>query len=95
MVLLTKEGAEKPAVGAEWSRILTKQIDFYAKADCPFVLAGALDEDAAGGFFGIVASDQDDLAWSAAGRAPMIQSGAMKARVSPIFLAQGGVPQLP
>lgn len=95
MVLMSKEGAEKPASGSDWSRILTKQIDFYSKKDCPFVLAGALDEDAAGGFFGIVETDQDDMAWSAAGRAPMVQSGAMKARVSPIFLAQGGVPQLP
>lgn len=95
MVLLTKEGAEKPVSGSDWSRILTKQIDFYAKNDCPFVLAGALDDDAAGGFFGIVASGEDDMAWSAAGRSPMVQSGAMKARVSPIFLAQGGVPPLP
>jgi uncharacterized protein YciI len=95
MVLMTKEGAEKPAAGSDWSRILTKQIDFYAKNDCPFILAGALDDDAAGGFFGIVASGEDDMAWSAASRAPMIQSGAMKARISPIFLAQGGVPPLP
>lgn len=95
MVLMTKEGADKPAPEAEWSRILTKQIDFYTKDSCPFVLAGSLDEDAAGGFFGIVATDQDDLAWSAAGRSPMVQSGAMKAQISPIFLAQGGVPQIP
>lgn len=95
MVLLSKEGAEKPASGPDWSRILTKQIDFYAKSDCPFVLAGALDDDAASGFFGIVPTNDDDLAMAAAARSPMVQSGAMKPRVLPIFLAQGGVPPLP
>lgn len=95
MVLLTKEDAESPATGSAWSRILTKQIDFYTKSDCPFVLAGALDEDAGSGFFGIVPTNEDDLAWSAAARSPMVQSGAMKPRVLPIYLAQGGVPPLP
>ncbi len=94
LVLMSQDEAEKPASTA-WSRVLTKQIDFYAKDSCPFIFAGSLDEDAAGGFFGIAATSSDEMAWSAAAQAPMVQSGSMKAKVMPIFLAQGGVPPLP
>lgn len=79
----------------EWSRVLTNQISFYNRPECPFRLAGSLGEDAEGGFIHILDSTDDAKTSAAAFRLPLVSSGMMNARNTPLFLAEGGMPKMP
>ena len=79
----------------DWSRVLTNQISFYNRAECPFRLAGSLGEDAEGGVIHILDTTDDAKAMAASYRLPLVSSGMMKPRITPLFLAEGGMPKMP
>jgi uncharacterized protein YciI len=94
VLMKRKSGASSPGT-TEWTRALTNQMSFYARPECPFRLAGTLGEDAEGGFFNVVDTTDPAKASAAGLRAPMVSGNLMTGASSPLFLAEGGMPQVP